>query len=110
MGRLFQRRRILRRDGNSCFYCGMIFLREAQMTLDHVVPICIRPKGASGGVVLACEPCNQAKGAMPPADVLALAGVPVPPGLGDLEPEQIHELFVATVRGRFEAGLRPRAE
>ncbi|WP_157868557.1 HNH endonuclease [Streptomyces caatingaensis] len=109
MGRLLQRRRILRRDGNSCFYCGTIFLRETEMTLDHVVPICLRPRGAPGGVVLACEPCNQSKGAMSPADVLALAGAPIPPGLDELEPERVHALFVASVRGRFEAGLRPRA-
>ena len=54
------RKNILIRDENQCQYCAKRF-READLTIDHVVP---RSKGGSSqwcNVVAACKPCNQQK-------------------------------------------------
>ena len=54
------RKNILIRDDNRCQYCAKSF-READLTIDHVVP---KSKGGSSrwnNVVAACKPCNQQK-------------------------------------------------
>ena len=54
------RKNILVRDENKCQYCANRF-READLTIDHVIP---RSKGGQSGwnnVVAACKPCNQKK-------------------------------------------------
>jgi hypothetical protein len=53
-----KRRRIYRRDGWQCKFCGT----RRNLTLDHVVP---RSRGGSdddSNLQTLCEPCNQAKG------------------------------------------------
>jgi 5-methylcytosine-specific restriction endonuclease McrA len=54
------RKNILVRDENKCQYCATYF-READLTIDHVIP---RSKGGLSSwnnVVAACKPCNQKK-------------------------------------------------
>ena len=54
------RKNILLRDENHCQYCADLF-REAELTIDHVIP---RSKGGLStwnNVVAACKPCNQKK-------------------------------------------------
>ena len=54
------RKNILIRDDSRCQYCARDF-REAQLTIDHVIP---RSKGGISqwnNVVAACKPCNQKK-------------------------------------------------
>ena len=54
------RKNILIRDENQCQYCAKSF-READLTLDHVIP---KSKGGNScwnNVVAACNPCNQKK-------------------------------------------------
>lgn len=54
------RKNVLTRDENQCQYCGIHF-REAELTIDHVIP---RSKGGSNtwdNVVTACKSCNQRK-------------------------------------------------
>tara|TARA_R100000008_G_scaffold77167_1_gene57468 strand:- start:1191 stop:1691 length:501 start_codon:yes stop_codon:yes gene_type:complete len=54
------RKNVLLRDENRCQYCAKRF-REAELTIDHVIP---RSKGGNSSwtnVVAACKPCNQRK-------------------------------------------------
>ena len=54
------RKNIFIRDENRCQYCAKGF-READLTLDHVIP---KSKGGTSSwnnVVAACKPCNQKK-------------------------------------------------
>lgn len=54
------RKNILIRDENRCQYCAKSF-READLTIDHVIP---KSKGGDSrwtNVVAACKPCNQKK-------------------------------------------------
>jgi len=54
------RKNILVRDENRCQYCATVF-RDADLTVDHVIP---RSKGGLSSwnnVVAACKPCNQQK-------------------------------------------------
>jgi 5-methylcytosine-specific restriction endonuclease McrA len=63
---------IMERDGSGCAYCG----RADPVTLDHVVP---RSQGGSNDVsnlVLACAPCNSAKGQRTPEQWSAAGGPP----------------------------------
>lgn len=58
------RREILRRDHNTCQYCGS----TKKLTLDHVIP---RSRGGAHtweNVVTACERCNLYKGSRTPQE------------------------------------------
>lgn len=52
------RREVLRRDRNSCQYCGS----TKNLTLDHVIPRSKGGKHSWDNVVTACERCNAKKG------------------------------------------------
>lgn len=57
-----RKRLIARRDGGYfCAYCGKPGTR-ASLTVDHVVPRSAGGGGLKSNLVLACEPCNRAKG------------------------------------------------
>ena len=63
-------RRVLRRDswlaqGKRCFYCKSD-LREREATADHVIPKKAGGQTSKVNIKAACEPCNFAKGSMPP--------------------------------------------
>ena len=44
-----------------CWYCGTR-LTPAAATIDHLVPIVAGGRTVESNCVLACKPCNQAKG------------------------------------------------
>jgi hypothetical protein len=51
------------RDGDTCWWCDCAFTQDRPSTIDHVMP---RTHGGSDhldNLVLACRPCNLAKGA-----------------------------------------------
>lgn len=54
--------RLAERDGSRCFYCTTPFDDPATATLDHYLPYWLWPHNRKWNVVLACYPCNQAKG------------------------------------------------
>lgn len=59
----FSRRAILKRDNNTCQYCG-IKLTGAEITIDHVIPKCAPHYGTTSflNCVCCCKPCNEWKG------------------------------------------------
>lgn len=67
------KQKLATRDGGArCRYCGAR-KKIYEMTIDHVMP---RSRGGSNGMknlVLACEPCNRAKGNLPPGEFVAVA-------------------------------------
>ncbi|MDJ1131782.1 HNH endonuclease [Streptomyces iconiensis] len=70
------RRRLAARDGARCLYCALPFPRPEDATLDHFVPYSLWRTNRPANLVLACVPCNNAKGATLPYTlvVLLLAG------------------------------------
>ena len=54
------RKNILVRDENRCQYCA-IYFREADLTIDHVIPKSKGGNSSWNNVVAACKPCNQQK-------------------------------------------------
>lgn len=68
-----KKHRLAERDGGAhCFYCG---IREKiyRLTIDHVVPRSRGGTDALANLVLACEPCNKAKGSRPLVEFIAVA-------------------------------------
>ncbi|MEE1818481.1 HNH endonuclease [Streptomyces sp. SP18ES09] len=63
---------LLARDGGSCFYCRKPFTDETPATFDHYIPRAIWRTWRQRNLVLACEPCNHAKGDLLPWPVAAL--------------------------------------
>ena len=63
------RRGILRRDHNSCQYCGS----TKNLTLDHVIPRSRGGRHTWENVVAACSECNGRKGNRTPTE----AGMPL---------------------------------
>ncbi|MFF9287539.1 HNH endonuclease [Streptomyces griseosporeus] len=58
--------RLAQRLGPNCAYCGHKFSDLTQATIDHVIPHRLVGHWQSWNLVLACEPCNEAKGTMIP--------------------------------------------
>ena len=54
------RKNIMIRDENRCQYCAKVF-RDADLTLDHVIPKSKGGKTRWDNIVTACKPCNQQK-------------------------------------------------
>lgn len=63
------RKEVLRRDHNTCQYCGTTH----NLTLDHVLPLSKGGSHAWDNVVTACGSCNQKKGDRTPEQ----AGMPL---------------------------------
>ncbi|WP_275559606.1 HNH endonuclease [Streptomyces sp. 5-6(2022)] len=60
---------VAERDGARCHYCRTEFGEDlAGATLDHYIPYSLWPMSKPRNLVLACDPCNNAK-----ADALPLA-------------------------------------
>lgn len=57
-----KRGRLKNRDGERCFYCHHRLRRNRAATIDHLVPNVLVRSWHLDNLVLACEPCNQAKG------------------------------------------------
>ena len=58
-------------DQRVCAYCGFRFRGKADATVDHVVPIVMGGKTEMSNLVLACQPCNNAKGDLSEYDFLS---------------------------------------
>jgi 5-methylcytosine-specific restriction endonuclease McrA len=56
------RRSLAARDGKRCFYCTTVFADLADATIDHLIPKSVLPGWRQFNLVLACRPCNNAKG------------------------------------------------
>jgi hypothetical protein len=56
---------VLRRDGFRCRYCGAT-PAEAELRIDHVVPVALGGSDAPGNLVAACHDCNAGKAASAP--------------------------------------------
>ena len=66
--------RLAERDGLACFYCGHSFTCPAEATIDHLVPRSVLPGWLQANLVLACQPCNQAKADQLPQRLLRPSG------------------------------------
>lgn len=53
---------LIERDGFRCAYCAREFVDLDDATLDHVIPNCVVGHWEPWNLVLACGPCNNAKG------------------------------------------------
>ncbi|MFF7842834.1 HNH endonuclease [Streptomyces ossamyceticus] len=51
------------RDGRRCFYCRAEFDGLKGVTIDHYVPYCLMQCNMPANLVLACQTCNESKGA-----------------------------------------------
>ena len=74
------RKRLLRRDGPHCFWCGILLNEERnsppvpdQSTVDHIVPFSAGGTVDDDNSVLACWACNNERGDMPAEDWLPIA-------------------------------------
>lgn len=47
----------------TCYYCGKATPKQ-DATMDHVVPLAQGGRSTPGNVVVACKPCNSAKGGL----------------------------------------------
>jgi len=75
----FTRRNIFFRDRNRCQYCGKVF-PQAELNLDHVVPLSRGGVSSWDNVVCACIPCNSRKGNRTPSEAgMHLVRVPKRP-------------------------------
>ncbi len=59
------KRNILRRDNNTCQYCGV---RKPVMTTDHVIPKALGGTDSWENLVCACPECNAKKGNRTPSE------------------------------------------
>lgn len=57
--------RLIARDGARCRYCGT---REGPFECDHVIPVSRGGPNRLDNLVVACAPCNRAKGARTPSE------------------------------------------
>lgn len=60
---------ILRRDNHACRYCGSS-PTEAELTVDHVIPVALGGTDAPTNLVAACQACNAGKSATAPDQAL----------------------------------------
>jgi 5-methylcytosine-specific restriction endonuclease McrA len=71
---VFNKRNVLKRDGNCCQYCGRT---HRELTLDHVLPVSRGGRDDWENVVTACRDCNRTKGNRTPEEAgLALIAQP----------------------------------
>ena len=59
------RRAVFARDGETCRYCAT---KDGPFHLDHVVPVYLGGAHTLNNLVVACGPCNMAKGATAPEE------------------------------------------
>ncbi|MFD8740829.1 HNH endonuclease, partial [Streptomyces sp. NPDC059618] len=76
------KRRLAARDGAQCFYCREPFGPGLEgATVDHLIPRSLLHTWAQAALVLACYPCNEAKGTELPQTLLRPAAGQFGPGL-----------------------------
>lgn len=69
------RRQVIREAGYTCQYCGKC---EADMTVDHIVPVADGGTNDKANLVCCCLDCNKKKGYMPLPEFLKTLN-PSPP-------------------------------
>jgi len=65
---------LIERDGFRCGYCAREFVDLDDATLDHVIPNCVVGHWKTWNLVLACGPCNNAKGDNVPLVLMPMLG------------------------------------
>ncbi|RPF32866.1 HNH endonuclease [Streptomyces sp. TLI_185] len=60
--RRVRKEQLARRHGPRCTYCRRVFTDLSEATLDHIVPCSLWRSWSVTSLMLACRPCNQAKG------------------------------------------------
>jgi len=60
---------VLRRDNNTCRYCGET-APDVKITIDHVTPVALGGSDKPENLVAACKDCNAGKASVPPGAVL----------------------------------------
>ena len=65
---------LIERDGFRCGYCAREFVDLDDATLDHVIPNCVVGHWKTWNLVLACGPCNNAKGDNIPVVLMPMLG------------------------------------
>lgn len=59
----WNRKQLIRRDGNVCQLCQESMINMSEVTLDHIIPLC---KGGTDSIInlrLVHEACNRERGA-----------------------------------------------
>lgn len=56
--------KLIERDGNTCFYCGIEFSEQMPPTLEHILSIVHGGTNNIANLCLCCEPCNVAAGSL----------------------------------------------
>lgn len=54
--------RLIKRDGNACFFCGEPFTPDLPPTIEHLLAIAKGGNNQIANLALACECCNRAVG------------------------------------------------
>ncbi|MBA3833743.1 MAG: HNH endonuclease [Chthoniobacterales bacterium] len=87
---------VLERDGYSCAYCGS----DANLHIDHVIPLARGGSNTFDNLVTSCGPCNQSKGTKLLAEwktikVASASGNlgPARPGSARCEPKFLGQTF-----------------
>lgn len=83
---------LFRRDGYLCMYCGNQFHR-AELTRDHIKPLCLGGKTAWMNLVSACRRCNHKKNDAPTPEAAGMKLIATP-----YEPNSIESLILTNRR------------
>ncbi|MFE2865518.1 HNH endonuclease [Embleya sp. NPDC059259] len=107
----YLRARVVERDGRACFYCATELGGDRPATLDHLWPRAIRPTDSPNALVLACLPCNRAKGRRVPSKLVRALGHSCPPPvrtwLFQAPAVEVLAYLRPLLQGRFRPGLEP---
>lgn len=44
-----------------CYYCKEVFI-VGELTIEHIIPLCLNGTNESNNIALACQPCNHSRG------------------------------------------------
>lgn len=64
-----RKKKVYERDNGCCFWCRKPLPLKGS-TVDHIIPESVGGDNSVGNLVLACRPCNQARGAMDASEYL----------------------------------------
>lgn len=89
----YSKRNILLRDKMKCQYCGKI-CKNAEATMDHVIPKSRGGKTSWTNIVTACHKCNNKKDDRTPEEAgMRLLSTPVKPKIAHLIREKLFKEF-----------------
>lgn len=94
------------RDGACCFYCREQFSAGlVDATFDHLMPYSLFPRNLRINLVLACGPCNRAKGDQQPHEFLKISVADLAARIG-VNPAKVERVLAAPAQA--PAGARNR--